>query len=78
MSRLDKIKIVHSLLSDRILLARFGKDQTCALETKDAMNEFLQAVTSYAFDGKMPEKGASAEFDFGGGDEQFICTVTRK
>lgn len=64
-------------LSNRIVLARFGKDKSIALETRDAMNEVLQAVVQYAFDGKMPEKGDAAEIDFGGGDEQFILHIER-
>lgn len=78
MSNLANIRIVHSPLSDRILLASFGKNKENALETRDAMNEFLQSIVSYACDGKMPEKGESFEFDFGGGDEQFVIRLTRK
>lgn len=75
---LSKIAIRHAPLSDRIVLARFGKDPEVALETRDAMNEFLQAVVSYAFDGNMPEPGEAKEVSFGGGDEQFVLTVKRK
>ncbi|WP_195714388.1 hypothetical protein, partial [Brucella sp. 10RB9210] len=71
------IKICHAAISGRVVLARFGKDPHVALETRDAMNEFWQAVASYAFDGQMPEPGKSAEVSFGGGDEQFVMTVRR-
>lgn len=64
-------------LSNRIVLARFGKDPNVALETKDAMSEFLQALVQYAFVGKMPHSGEAAEIAFGGGDEQFTVKVTR-
>lgn len=77
MSALSKVGIRHAPLSDRIVLARFGKDPSVALETRDAMNEFLQAIVSYAFDHKKPDVGGTAEFSFGGGDEQFVCTVRR-
>jgi len=75
---IDRIAIRHAVLTNRIVLARFGKDPTVALETRDAMNEFLQALASYAFDGKMPDPGQAAEVDFGAGDQQFIMTIRRK
>ena len=78
MSKLNGINISHAVLSDRIVLARLGKDPSNVLETKDAHSEFLQCLVSYAFDGVMPKMGGSAEFEFGGGDEQFIVRVTRK
>ncbi len=78
MTDLNKIKIMHSSLTDRILIARFCKDETTALDTRDAMNDFWQALASYCFDGKMPAKGDKVEVSFGGGDEQFILTLERK
>lgn len=75
---LDKIKIVYSPLTERIKLARFGKQADVALDTRDAMNDFLQALVAYSFDGKMPEVGDKREIDFGGGDEQFIFRIERK
>lgn len=71
------VGIRHAPLSDRIVLARFGKDPHVALETKDAMNEFWQALVSYAFGGKMPEPGSAMEIKFGGGREQFALTLRR-
>lgn len=41
------------------------------------MNEFWQALCSYAFDGKMPEPGAGVEIKFGGGVERFTLTIKR-
>lgn len=64
-------------LSNRIVLARFGKSPDVALETRDAMNEFWQALVQYAFDGKMPEKGEAMEISFGGGEEQFLLRIER-
>jgi len=75
---LEKVGIRHAPFSNRIVLARFGKDPTLALETRDATNEFWQALASFAFDHKMPEPGASTVVSFGGGDEQFEFTITRK
>lgn len=77
MSDLGKTKICVSPLSNRIVLARFGKDPQLALETRDVMNEFLQAVVQYAFDGSMPAPGEKVEVNFGGGDEQFILRLER-
>lgn len=74
---LGNISIKVAPISNRIVLARFGKDQNVALETKDAMNEFLQALVQYAFDGRMPDKGDSVAVSFGGGDEHFTLKVTR-
>jgi hypothetical protein len=65
-----------SPFSDRIVLARFGKDPTLALESRDAHNEFLQALVQYVA-GEMPEVGAKFELFFGGGDEQFYLTLER-
>ena len=78
MTVLDRTAIRHALLSNRIVLARFGKDPTLALDTRDAMSDFWQTLVSYAFDGKMPNPGQTAEVDFGGGDEQFVLTLVRK
>lgn len=74
---LSKTAIRVAPLSNRIVLARFGRDANAALETKDAMSEFWQALVQYAFDGKMPATGEGAEINFGGGDEQFTVLVTR-
>lgn len=77
MSNLSKVALRHTALGNRIVLARFGKDPHVALDTRDAMNDFFQTAVSYAFDGKMPEPGASAEISFGGGNEQFVMTISR-
>lgn len=74
---LENISIRVAPLSNRIVLARFGKDKNVALETKDVMNEFLQALVQYAFDGRMPEAGQKMELTFGGGNEQFTVTIGR-
>ncbi|MDX3973266.1 hypothetical protein [Shinella sp.] len=78
MNMLDRVAIRVAPLSNRIVLARFGKDQSVALETKDAMSAVLQAVVQYAFDGKMPERGEKVEISFGGGEEQFTMLIARK
>jgi len=74
---LNNIGLRHTAIGRRIVLARFGKDPQVALETRDAMNDFWQALVSYAFDGKMPEKGEAVVITFGGGDEQFSATISR-
>lgn len=71
-------RICHSSLSNRIMVARFGKNPNVALSTRDATSEFFQAIVLYAFQGHMPLPGKIAEFSFGGGDEQFTVIVTRK
>jgi len=76
--KLTSVKIRHAPLSNRIVLARFGKDQNVALDTVDATSDFWQTLVSYAFDGKMPAEGFASEVSFGGGDEQFVVTVKRK
>lgn len=76
--KLESVGIRHAALSNRIVLARFGKDANLALETRDCMDEFWKCLVSYSFDGAMPEKGDSAEVCFGGGDEQFTLTINRK
>lgn len=78
MADLSKVQIRVAPLSGRVVLARFGKDDRVALETRDAMNDFLQALCGYAFDGKMPPPGGKASFDFGASDEQFVVTVERR
>lgn len=78
MSDLEKTGIRVAPLSSRIVLARFGKDPNVALETKDAMSEFWQALVQYSFDGKMPAVGEYAEVNFGGGDEQFTIKISRR
>lgn len=70
MSVLDKVGIRVAPFSNRIVLARFGKsDPTLALETKDAMSEFLKALVQYV--------GVDNELSFGGGDERFILTLRK-
>lgn len=75
---LTNIGIRVSPLSNRIVLARFGKSPDVALESRDAMNEFLQALVQYAFDGKMPDEGEGITIDFEGGSEQFTAVIRRK
>lgn len=74
---LSKVAIRHAVLSNRIVLARFGKDPTLALETKDAQSDFWQALISFAFDGKAPEPGEAVEIKFCGDNDKFTCTVKR-
>lgn len=74
----NNVRICHAALSNRIVLARFGKDPAVALGTKDATSEFWQALVSFAFDGEMPKPGSGCAFGFGAGDEQFSVTITRK
>lgn len=76
--KLTSGKIRHAPLSNRIVLARFGKDQNVALDTEDATSDFWQTLISYAFSGKMPNEGSVSEVSFGGGNEQFIVTIKRK
>lgn len=76
--QVEKVRICHSTLTGRVVLARFGRDPNIALAKKDASSEFWQALVSFAFDGKMPQPGDAAEIDFGGGDEQFTVSITRK
>lgn len=78
MSALKNISIRVSPFSNRIVLARFGKDTNVALDSRDIMNEFLQALVQYAFDGRMPAKGEGIEFSFGAGDEQFTAIIHRE
>lgn len=75
---LDNVGIRVAPLSKRIVLARFGKDKNIALETRDVGSEFWQALCTLAFDGKLPERGASQEIEFGGGDEWFVMRLERK
>lgn len=74
---LEKVGIRHAAFSGRIVLARFGKDPTLALETADAQSDFWKALVSFTFDGRTPEPGEAVEVAFGGGDEQFTCVVKR-
>lgn len=69
MSDLTKVGIRFSPLSERVLIARFGKDPDVALETKDGMNEFLQVLVQFI--------GVDNEVSFGGGDEQFVVSLKR-
>lgn len=74
---LDKIGIRHAPLSDRIVLARFGKDPNVSLESRDAMDDFFHAILAYAFKDKMPDPGQAMEITFGAGDKQFSMIVKR-
>lgn len=47
MSRLDKIKLACSGLSNRIQLYRMGNDPLVAIETKDVTNEALGASVEH-------------------------------
>ncbi|MGJ4857023.1 hypothetical protein ACN6KF_003007 [Labrys sp. La1] len=77
MNTLAKIQIRHAPLSNRIVVARFGKDPCVALDTRDAMSEFWQALVSFGFNMKIPEKGQACEINFGGGDEQYELVLRR-
>lgn len=76
---LEAVGIRHAPLSDRIVLARFGKDPEVALETRDAMGELIVALLSYAFSGKVPTQGTTAKLVFeGGDDEKYTLSLTRE
>jgi len=74
---LTNVALRNAAISGRIVLVRMGAKSNVALETRDAMNEFWQALVSFSFDGKMPDIGASVEVCFGGGDEQFRLVLER-
>lgn len=78
MGKLVDARIRYAPLSRRVVIARFGKDPNVALETMDAMNDFLQTLVQYAFEGRMPTAGEGSEVEFGGGDEQFTLTLRRR
>ncbi|MBY3333781.1 hypothetical protein HFN98_24635 [Rhizobium laguerreae] len=69
MTNLEKVGIRVAPFSQRVVLARFGKDPNVALDTRDAMNEFLRAIVEYV--------GVGNEVQFGGGDEQFVVTLKK-
>lgn len=75
---MNKFRLRVAPLSRRLVIARFGKDPTVALDTRDVSSEFWQALVSYAFDGKIPDPGQAVEIQFGGGDEQFTVVVKRE
>lgn len=66
--KLQKVGIRHAPFSDRIVIARFGKDPDFALETRDATNEFFHALVQFV--------GVGNELSFGGGDEQFVVRLS--
>lgn len=74
---LTKIGIRVSPLTNRIVIARFGKDPELALDTRNAENEFFHALCSYVLDHEVPFPGKGGVVQFGGGDEQFTATVRR-
>ena len=78
MSKFTETRIRYAPISQRIVLARFGKNPNVALETMDAMNDFLQTLVQYAFEGRMPAAGEAIEVRFGGGDEQFTMVLSRR
>ena len=67
MARMQNISSRVAPFSNRIVLARFGKDPNVALETRDAMDEFLHALVEYV--------GIGNEVSFGGGNEQFVVSL---
>ena len=77
MSGLQKMRLAHTAIGGRIVLARFGADPTVALETRDAQSEFFKTAVSFVFDGDLPAPGSAGEVSFGGGDEQFVMTIRR-
>jgi len=78
MTMLEKTCLRVSPLTQKIQMVRFGKDPRVALEKKDATGEFWQALIAFAFDGKLPEKGAACAIEFGSGDEQYSLRLERK
>jgi hypothetical protein len=76
-TELSNIRIGYSMLDRSIKLARFGKDQTLALEVRDATNDFYRTLVASAFNGKLPEIGDVHQIDFGGGDENFKILIER-
>lgn len=76
MTKLDNISLRLAPLSNRMVMARFGKDKEVALDTKDVTSDVLQLITQYMF-GSMPDVGQAMELQFGGGSEQFVMKITR-
>lgn len=76
MTQIDNVHIRVAAISNRIVLARLSKKGE-TLESRDIMSEFWQALVQYSFDGRMPLPGEAMNISFGGGDEQFTCTVKR-
>jgi len=76
---LRKVKICVTALGNRIVIARFGKDETLSLDQRDAGHDFWRALLQYAFEGKTPEPGQGAEVTFGSedGSENYTVTIKR-
>ena len=72
MGQLDNVHLRVTALGQRPVLVRMSKkDPRLALETKDALSDFLAAIVEYVGEGKV--------LDFGAGpDHQYELTLKRK
>jgi hypothetical protein len=77
MSKLDRVEIRYSETRDCIVLERYAQGSTAVLEERDAMGEFLVAMVSYAFSGKIPPVGENIAFNFGTEEHHFIVSLSR-
>jgi hypothetical protein len=72
-SKLDKISVGYSGLTDSIYLYRFGKDQGEALDKRDAEKDVLACITEKMMWGA--DKGSSMEYRFG--EQKYKITVEK-
>lgn len=68
---LDKVKVVHSPLTDKLYIARFGKDPRAALETREAEAEIMAALVEHMM--FETPNGSKKEFSFG--DQRYRVTL---
>ena len=67
---LDKIRLVYQTLSEKVMIARFGKDQNIALEHRDAEQDFTLVL-----DQMCGKKGI--DWSFEGADGKIEMTLRR-
>lgn len=74
MMDLNKIKLAHSPLTDRLVLYRHGKDPALALDKREAKQDVMTALVNYMMHGT--DKGS--EKDVFIGDTWYTVRVTPK
>lgn len=60
MSILDRVRIGCTVIGQRIILVRKGKNPNIVLERREASFEFFRTLVEYAYNGKLPSPGEGA------------------
>ena len=73
----EKTALRVSPMGDKIMMVRFGPNETVALDRKNITHEFWDCLIKYSFFGEFPGVGESIDVEIEAGQAKFTMNISR-